>query len=467
MTPGLIRGGADGWGGIWAGAVWRPPPGKRGANLHAALVAHPCPSIRRLAGTRAREMQFTRLLRNPAVTADEMAAAAAERTAVQAAGRDVVVIQDTSELALGGRRAKASGYGPVGKGGALRGLLLHGVLAVDAASGAVIGLVDAKVRNRTGGKVQSRRSRATADKESQRWIDGTVRAGEVLAGATSITGVSDRESDIYEHFASRPLNMHLIVRACQNRQIDSGSGDPPGLLFCYSDNLKPHGVVTAKIPAAPGRKAREAQLAVRFSHVTLLKPVNARGADLPASIALTLVDVREASQPEEGEPIHWRLLTTHEVSSLCSACRIIELYRLRWTIEEFFHTLKTAGFDIEAADIGDPEVMIRFVAAATVAAVTVMQLVKARDGTTGQDLAEVFDPVDQPILEAVSAQLEGKTARQKNPHPKGSLGFASWVMGRLGGWTGYYGKPGPKVMRRGLEAFQHIKSGAMLRLQIV
>jgi transposase len=47
--------------------------------------------------------------------------------------------------------------------------------------------------------------------------------------------------------------------------------------------------------------------------------------------------------------IHWRLLTTHEVTSLRQACRIVELYRLRWIIEEFFHALKTAGFDVEAA----------------------------------------------------------------------------------------------------------------------
>ena len=38
---------------------------------------------------------------------------------------------------------------------------------------------------------------------------------------------------------------------------------------------------------------------------------------------------------------------------------------------------------------------------------------------------------------------------------------------RLGGWTGYYGKPGPKVMRRGLDDFQRIKFGATLRLQDV
>ena len=46
-----------GWGGS-ATAGW-----KKGRRLHAALVARPCSCIRRLAGTRAREIQFTRLLR--------------------------------------------------------------------------------------------------------------------------------------------------------------------------------------------------------------------------------------------------------------------------------------------------------------------------------------------------------------------------------------------------------------------
>jgi hypothetical protein len=435
--------------------------------LHAALVARPGSCIRRLAGTRAREIQFTRFLRNGSVTATAMAAHAADRTAARAAGRDVVVIQDTSELALGGRRAKANGFGPVGKGGALRGLLLHAVLAVDAGTGGVLGLVDARVWNRKGGKVTDRRSRKTSNKESQRWLDGTMRAGEILAGAAHITGVSDRESDIYEHFARRPDNVHLIVRACQNRKIETDDADQVNLLFSHVDGLPEQGRFEVKIPAAPGRKARTTELAVRFSRPVLRKPLHGAAADLPATIALTMVDVRETSTPQDGKPIHWRLLTTHAVINLDEARKIVDLYRMRWTIEEFFHTLKTAGFDIEAADIGDPKVMIKFVTAVTVAAVTVMQLVKARDGKTDQVLADAFDPADQPILEALSAQLEGKTARQKNPHPKASLAFAGWVIGRLGGWTGYYGKPGPRVMRQGLDDFQRIKFGTTLRLQNV
>jgi Transposase DDE domain len=411
-------------------------------------------------------MQFTRFLRNNAVTVSEMATFAAEKTAVRVAGRDVVAIQDTTELVFGGRKARANGFGPVGKGGALGGLLLHPVLAVDATTGAVIGLADLKIWNREGDRAGPRRGRSTADKESQRWIEGTARAGEALAAAAQITVVSDRESDIYEQFACRPSHVHQIVRACQNRRIATDV-KANALLFPFLDSLPEQGRFIVNIPAAPGRKARTAELAVRFSSVVLRKPLHGAAPDLPKTVTLNLVDVREASQPEDGEPVHWRLLTTHTVTDLGEARRIVDLYRMRWTIEEFFRTLKTAGFNIEDADIGDPKPMTNFVAAATIAAVTVMQLVRARDGTTNQSLTDAFDPMDQPILEATSRQLEGKTARQKNPHPKGTLAFAAWVIARLGGWTGYYGKPGPQVMRRGLEDFQAIKYGTTLRLQDV
>ena len=251
------------------------------------------------------------------------------------------------------------------------------------------------------------------------------------------------------------------MRACQNRRIEpAGDGD---LLFSFLDSQPERGRIEAAIPAAPGRRARTAELAVRYASTSLCRPRHGADPALPQRLAVSLVEVRETTPPADGsKPIRWRLLTTHPVTTLAQARRVVELYRLRWTIEEFFHTLKTAGFDIEAADIGEPRAMINLVAAATIAAVTVKQLVQARDGTTGQSLADAFDPDDRPLLEAVSAKLEGKTDRQRNPYPKGSLAFAAWTIARLGGWTGYYGKPGPKVMRIGLTEFRAIKFGAAL-----
>ena len=410
-------------------------------------------------------MQFTRLLRNRSVTVTQMSKHAGEQTGRRVAGRHVVAVQDTSELVLGSRRARA-GYGPVGKGNAA-GLLLHPVLAVEVGTGALLGLVSMHVWNRSASELAPRRKRATAAKESQRWIDGTKQAGAVLAEAAGITMVSDRESDFYELFAERPRNVELVVRACQNRRIDT-SQEEPGLLFPFIDAQPEQGRFTMTIPAAPGRRARDAEFALRFAPAMVRRPLNAADPTLPEAIGMTLVDVREVSIAQDGsEPVHWRLLTTHSVTTMGEARRVIDLYRSRWTIEEFFRTLKTAGFDIETADIGDPHAMINFVAAATIAAVTIKQLVQARDGNTDQRLSDAFDPDDRPILEAVSAKLDGKTERQRNPHPNGSLAFAAWVIARLGGWTGYYGKPGPKVMRIGLAQFSAIKYGTILGIRDV
>ncbi|TIP69210.1 MAG: IS4 family transposase [Mesorhizobium sp.] len=405
-------------------------------------------------------MQFTRFLRNRSVSAAEMSRHTGEQTGRRAAGRHVVAVQDSSELALGSRRARA-GYGPVGNGNTA-GLMLHPMLAVEAGTGALLGLVSMQVWNRGAEELAPRRQRATINKESQRWIDATKQAGAVLERAASITMVSDRESDFYELFAERPHNVDLIVRACQNRRIEAAQ-EEPGLLFAFIDAQPEQSRFAVTIPAAPGRCARDAELAVRYAPVTVRRPLNGADPALPETVGLTLVDVREVSKPKDGsEPVHWRLLTTHSVATVAQARRVVDLYRSRWVIEEFFRTLKTAGFDIEAADIGDPHAMINFAAAATIAAVTIKQLVQARDGNTDQRLSDAFDPDDRPILEAVSAKLEGKTERQRNPHPKGSLAFAAWVIARLGGWTGYYGKPGPKVMRIGLAEFHAIKYGATL-----
>ena len=58
--------------------------------------------------------------------------------------------------------------------------------------------------------------------------------------------------------------------------------------------------------------------------------------------------------------------------------------------------------------------------------------------------------------------LEGKTERQRNPHPKDSLAWVSWIVARLGGWNCYYKPPGPKTMRQGRYRFAAIAEGFAL-----
>ena len=146
----------------------------------------------------------------------------------------------------------------------------------------------------------------------------------------------------------------------------------------------------------------------------------------------------------------WRLLTTHAVTTLAQARWIIGLYRRRWTIEQLFRVMKTQGFDIEAVAMQAETAFEILVTATLIAAIRVLQMVQDRDATAKRPLADAFEVEDRPALEAICTTLEGNTARQKNPHPPDLLAYAAWICARLGGWTGYYGKPGPIVIFNGL-----------------
>ena len=65
-------------------------------------------------------------------------------------------------------------------------------------------------------------------------------------------------------------------------------------------------------------------------------------------------------------------------------------------------------------------------------------------------------------------QLEGKTLKQKNPRSEGSLAWTSWIIARLGGWSGYkaYGAAGPKTMAHGWQKFKAMAQGWGLRRDV-
>lgn len=409
-------------------------------------------SVRALGGNRAGEMRLARFLRNPKVTLGEIFAEAADRTAGRVAGLHVLAIQDTTSL-----RDDGAGHS----------LVAHATIAVEAETGALLGLAQGEFLSRGGGLAQSRKARAFEDKQSRRWLNGAeAAAGLAAAGAARVTVVADREGDFYEMFACKPEGVELLIRAAQDRALADdapgsagGSAEASGRLFAALAEQPEAGRVTITLPAVPGRKAREAQLALRFCPVALKRPANRPAASgLPKATPAVLVEAREIDPPAGATPAHWRLLTTHRIESFEQARWLTGLYRKRWVIELLFRTIKTKGFDIERVTMAE-QPFEKLAATALVAGVSCLQLVQDRDGLAKRPLDDVFESADQPALEAVSAQLEGKTEKQKNPHPKGSLAFASWVCARLGGWTGYYGKPGPVVMLRGLYQFRAIQHG--------
>jgi hypothetical protein len=419
--------------------------GARGAFLLQRLCALGPQglSLRTLGGERAGEVRLGRLLNNPQVTSAEMVATARADLLERVAGRHVLAIQDSTSLRDDGDK---------------QGLYLHPTIAVDAADGALLGLLSAALLERDGRPKQHCNKRCLDEKESRRWVDATRQADDLLAaGASAVTMVEDREADFYEAFACRPERVDVVARVHHNRNLIDGTK-----LYDACQALPDLGRIQLDLPATPGRKARTATLALRAGVVRIKRPKRNRAreaAALPASLDLTLLEACEVDPPADVEAVHWRLLSTHTATTLAEAARIIGFYRCRWQIEQMFRVMKTQGFDIEAVPIRHNRSLKNLACATLIAAVQIQQMLHDRDGQANRPMSDVFAPADQPLIESIGKSLEGKTERQKNPHPSGSLAHATWICARLGGWTGYGRKPGPIVLVRGYVRLQAMLEG--------
>ena len=425
------------------------------------MVAGKDVCLRRLArGVRAREVRFNRFLGNAKVTTERVIESWSEGTALAADGRHILAIQDTSEINFSTTAERRRGLGETGHGNG-RGVLLHPMLAVDAENGSCLGLLSGQVWTRKGRRTISHDLRDLSDKESQRWITTAQAAKPLLAKAAMVTALGDRESDIFALYASAAeQHFDVIARSMHDRKLNDGIG-----LYAGSEAMAVVEQRAIVLPARAQRAERIALLELRFGVVNLARPQTRFLRHLPKNLALNLVDVREPDPPAGMEPLHWRLLTTHPVTNAEQAWRIVEWYKRRWLIEQFFRVLKTQGFKLEDSQVGTADRLLKLVAIAAKAAVITIQLLQARDGRSHQPVQVVFDANEVATLAALNHTIEARTKRLKNPHPPDSLAWAAWIIGRLGGWDGYPSSkpPGPITMRHGLEYFHAVAVGRSLK----
>jgi hypothetical protein len=426
------------------------------------MVARPSVCLRRLArGRRSLVVGFGRFLANPRVTVNRLVEGWSDQTAVAVAGRHVLAIQDTSEINFHTTSKRRRGLGKIGKGNG-RGVLLHAMLALDASTGSCLGPVAGRIWTRRGLIKIAHQKRRTKSKESHRWIETAERAKIVLAAATMVTVVADRESDIFAEWATLPgPNFHLITRSMHDRRLVNGNS-----LYAAAERFAFTTTRHVALPVREGkRQARLAKLTLRFGKVELARPQNTRDRNLPQSVSLTLVEVVERNPPTGTEAVHWRLLTTHEVADAAAAWQIVDWYKMRWTIEQFWRLLKLQGLKLEDSQLETAERLIKITAIAVKAAVATMQLLQARDGPSTEPATVAFAPHEIAVLDKLHAEFQDATTLQKNPHRKKSLKWAGWIIARLGGWDGYPSSkpPGPITFKNGLEEFHAMVAGWSLR----
>ena len=441
---------------------------KVGNLLYGRILEKNCVSLRKVAKNRAMEVRFGRFLSNEKVTLEELKSQRISQTNRLASGRHVLGIQDTTELNYQAHAASVSGLGPVGNGKD-HGLFLHPLLVLDAESSACLGfgaihtwirewpteLDDKKKTSRDYQKL------LIEEKESYRWLSTATSAKHQLSEAQMLTIIADRESDIFEEWYRIPdKKTHLLTRACYNRRLGNGL-----LLHDYVASLESQCIKLLPVRERDKkRSAHIAKLEIRFGELEITRSKGCSDKNAPEKIKLRVIDVKELPESvvNDEEPIHWCLLTTHEVYTVEDAFQLVTWYCWRWNIEQLFRTLKKQGLRIESSQVETGAGLTKLAIIALNCALQTMQLTLARsDQKQERPLTDVFTEDESVLLNILLPSLEGKTEKQKNPYQKGKLAWASWIIARLGGWKGYASErpPGPITMCGGQQEFASLYRG--------
>lgn len=438
------------------------------------MQQHQSVNIRQISTNRAEQVGYYRFLENSSVTVSELIRSISDDCSKQVEGKHVLAVSDSSEVNLQSHagRLKLEGLGVVGNNTDV-GFFIHPTLVLDAENGFPLGLSTVQLWSRAidhaSKQERNYQKLPIEDKESYKWLASAQQSERCLkcGDAIMVTHIGDRESDIFEEFATVANQYnHILVRSRQDRRLFG----KPESFYSYLNEQPCEGTYTVDVPAEPriGRIAREAFLVVRRAMVKIQRPDKLSACDYPESVTLYAVEALEINPPAGQEPIHWRLLTTHRVVCLEQALQVIQWYRWRWRIEQLFATLKTAGLNIEATQLESVAAIQRLTVLALSLAVRILQLIIGRDNP--QLPAKLaFCEQQQQCLSTIAPTLEGKTQKQKNPYPPNSLPWATWIIARLGGWSGYSSQkpPGITTLARGLYQFESTFFGWKLALGLL
>jgi len=337
-------------------------------KLADALAREPGGSLRAAMGRRSDEDGAYRFLGNAKVTVARILEPHIQQTLRRTTDcGDVIVVHDTSEFSYGGTKRRR-GLGKL-RGSSDQGFLAHFSLAVaDDGSRRPLGLLGLHLwtrpelgsSRRDGKKLSGPEYAARTDKESTRWGQQVRVTGELLGDTVRACHVMDREADVFELLAEMAeQNRRFVVRLARDRVARAELGDAAekiSALVARAEDVAELEVPLSRrqsksTPASnetfPPREARIARLGFAATTVQLRRPQYVRTG--PAWLQVNVVHVHELNPPADVEPINWVLLTNESVERE-QVLAVVDKYRVRWLIEEYFKALKT-GCGVERLEL--------------------------------------------------------------------------------------------------------------------
>jgi hypothetical protein len=431
------------------------------------LEAEPAKSFPRATGSDAALEAFYRFINNDAFTAADIVAPHIASTLKRAAtAGSVIAVHDTTHVNYGAARED---LGPT-TGKHHFGFIAHTVLLLGEEDGLPVGVAHIETFRRTGTKWRKRkregqRMRVHAHdktRESLRWLRSLDAVESVKQGHFDVIHVTDAEGDFFELLASSSARAaRFVIRAGQLDRVVSSAGDTYSLRQVadkivpgawrqieLSERKHPRRANITSRRRHPDRSARTAELAIGAARIELDKTRYSGVKTAP--FELTVVRVWEPKPPRGQPAVEWILLTTEDTSSAAALERIVDIYRKRWMIEEYFKALKS-GCSLEKRQVESYDALCKVLALFIPIAFRLLLLRGLERTDSKAPATKAFSDVDLQLM-------ANAPSNRALPVPK-TVADALTHLARLGGHIRNNGKPGWQTLAWGYEKLLLMKLG--------
>lgn len=366
----------------------------------------------------------------------------------------VLVVHDTTEFSF---RTEDARQGMGYLSGGARGFEGHFALAVSAdGTGVPLGVLGVlpHVRAQRSRKPDEprvkRAKRPRNELEADRWRKLAVSTEQLVAATTKKVHVMDSAADSYPLFCELiDENIHFVIRGHYDRVLDGKVRLSERLDAIESRMFREVPISARKghaakhrIRSAITRNARQATLRIKAITLELPRPLHDRQGK--PSISVNVVQVREESAPDGMVPVEWTLLTTEPVDTPEAAERVVDMYRARWRIEEFFKALKT-GCAYESRQLMSVHALLNALAVLTPIAWRLLVLRHLSHTANDVPATDILTAEEVTILRAMSKRV------RLSPSP--SVQEALRAIAGLGGHLKQNGPPGWQTIWAGFATF--------------
>jgi hypothetical protein len=423
-----------------------------------ALSARPETSFPTAMGSPKALRGLYRLLNNPRVRHEDLFDAHARRTTERAREvGEVLVVHDTSTFKFPHLSPQEIGECSTGKAG-FQGhvsLVLNGDL-----SRRPLGVAALQTHHRDPQRERRYLSgpecAKLTDREYDRWLRGVEQA-EQLLGQAEVLHVMDREGDSYALYAQLlRRGSRFVIRADDRTCLFEGESTRIREALSRHQALVEREVHIARrrnATTAPGavrddRAARTTKLAIAGCRVTLKRTKYLKDP-IPTTISLNAVRVFEPHPPEGVEPVEWLLLTTEPIETEAELQRVVDTYRCRWVIEEFFKALKT-GCLYEDRLLEEREALL---AALVLFLPIACQLLWLRSRARSEP-----DAPAETVVDALQLTVVRRFSDFKLPSTP-TIRQLVWAVASMGGHLKNNGDPGWQTLGRGWRRMLELAEG--------